>query len=120
MSEDRSNEQIQGCNDTRLSRGRLALLMLERWKHAMETRLIPFMSQASDEIAARINALKEQGKCVCKLSWPIHVAGLRFAFELLSDHFELINRVEFEAEDEVSALKIRTAVRNALVRSAKS
>jgi hypothetical protein len=54
------------------------------------------MAQASDQIVVRINALKRQGKRVCKLSWPIHVSGFRFACELLDEAFEPIDRVEFE------------------------
>jgi len=72
------------------------------------------MSQASDEIVVRINALKKLGKRVCKLSWPIHVSGCRFACELLDEVFEPMDRVEFEAEDEASALDIRTTARAAL------
>jgi len=72
------------------------------------------MPQASDDIVGRINALKRQGKRVCKLSWPIHVSGCRFACELLDELFHPIDRVEFEAEDEASALNIRMAARDAL------
>src|SRR5262245_8874715 len=67
------------------------------------------MSNGSDKIIERINALKKQGKCVCKLSWPIHVSGCRYACELLDEVFEPIDRVEFEAADEASALNLRMA-----------
>jgi hypothetical protein len=72
------------------------------------------MSKASDQIILRIMALKGQRKRICKLSWPIHVSGSQFACELLDENFEVIERIEFEAEDEASALNIRTAARAAL------
>jgi len=67
------------------------------------------MSDGSDKIVERINTLKKEGKCVCKLSWPIHVSGCLYACELLDEVFEPMDRVEFEAEDEGSALDIRMA-----------